>query len=282
MKTIPIYDIKPDQHTLEFEVEPWKKSISKYDTTQPHRHNYYEILVFLKGGGQHEIDFRHYRIKSKSLHFISANRVHEVKRTPSSDGFSLLFSDSFVPAISALHELDFYRPDADPVLNLTTEEFKELQYVLHDIRQEFKSVKKDRAMLQSLLSLLLMKTQRLYGQKVKGETANHTDLPAIILEFEKLVARHVYDHWRAGDYAKALHTGTGNLNSLCKQHYSRSTESVINDRLLTEIKRCLAYTDKSIKEICFDLNFDDPAYFTRFFRKKTGATPGEYRKNLDK
>lgn len=279
MPSIPIHDLERKSSSLEFEVVPWKKDISKYDTGLPHRHSYYEILVFLKGGGKHEIDFQNYPIKSHSLHFVAANQVHEVKRTPASDGYSILFTSAFLPEQYAPQEFEFYQTGADPVLNLSKETFKEVKFLLDELRKEFDddSIRK-REVLQSLMQMILLKSQRLYaGNLSAAKVKPSAEAQQFMIPFSKLVDAHFHEHWRAGDYAKAMNMSVANLNTLCKQHFSRSTESIIQDRVIVEIKRLLCYTNKTVKEICYDLNFEDPAYFTRFFKKKTGITPLEYR-----
>ncbi len=280
MKSIPLHDFAQQIHLPKFEVALWKKEISKYDVSLPHRHNYYEMLVFLKGGGIHEIDFTAYPIKSNSLHFVSANQVHVVKRLPKSEGFSLLFAEDFPSASFQLRELDFYKPGSNRSLNLRAKEFAALKPLLQEIRTEFTANHpRKREVLQSLLQVFLIKAQRLYAQQA-GNSKAPTEGNQFSHRLEKLIEQHYMQHWRAGDYARALNISIIHLNKLCKQHYSRSTEALLQERLLLEVKRTLVYSNKTIKEICFDLHFEDPAYFVRFFKKHTGTTPLSYRKSV--
>ena len=55
---------------------------------------------------------------------------------------------------------------------------------------------------------------------------------------------------------------------------------IINNEIALEAKRQLAYTDLTIAEICYKLNFEDPSYFSRFFRRETGMTPNVFRKHI--
>jgi AraC-like DNA-binding protein len=64
---------------------------------------------------------------------------------------------------------------------------------------------------------------------------------------------------------------------MCKQEIGRSASSLISDRIVMESKRLLKYTDKTISEIAFELNYNDPSYFAKFFKQSTNLTPGEYR-----
>lgn len=281
MKQIPVHQLGKEIQQPKFEVALWKKSVSKYDVSLPHRHNYYEVLVFLKGGGVHEIDFTAYPIKSNSLHFVSGNQVHVVKRLPKSEGFSLLFGEEFTGGGFQLRELDFYKAGTTRALDLKAAEFAQFKPLLEEIKAEyFSNNKRKREVLQSLLQVLLIKAQRFYEQKGEGATTVNPVRGEFAVKLEQLIEQNYQQHWRAGDYARALNMSIIHLNNLCKQHFSKSTEALLQERLMLEIKRALVYSNKTVKEICFELNFEDPAYFVRFFKKNAGITPLEYRKSV--
>lgn len=281
MKQIPLHRLDAELQQPKFEVALWKKDISKYDVSLPHRHNYYEVLVFLKGGGKHEIDFTSYPVKSNSLHFVSANQVHVVRRLPGSDGFSLLFAEEFPGPNFQLRELEFYKPGTPRVLNLSAADFKQFNVLLEEVKKEyFSKNKRKREVLQSLMQVLLIRAQRCYELQAGAKQQPLIIQSEFTIKLERLIEKNYQLHWRAGDYARALNMSIIHLNNLCKQHFSKSTESLIQERLMLEIKRALVYSNKAVKEICFELNFEDPAYFVRFFKKHTGTTPMEYRKSV--
>ena len=95
-KIIPTHDIyKKLESDLQFECWTLNETHNPYDSSQPHRHNYFEIFFFDKSGGVHEIDFQFYPVKKNSLHFISPEQVHLLKRKSSVDGFVLSFTKEF-------------------------------------------------------------------------------------------------------------------------------------------------------------------------------------------
>jgi AraC-like DNA-binding protein len=55
---------------------------------------------------------------------------------------------------------------------------------------------------------------------------------------------------------------------------------IINERITLEAKRVLAYSDKSVAETCFDLGFEDPSYFVKFFKRYAGVLPSDFRKAI--
>jgi AraC-like DNA-binding protein len=281
VKNIPVHDFPASKLSAKFEVMPWRKEVSAYDVTLPHRHNYYEVLVFLKGRGKHEIDFTTYPFHPPALHFVPANSVHVVKRAQGSAGFSILFAQEFLPQGCALQQFGFYHINASPVLNLGKKDFAALKPLLDSISEEyFSDNKMKRETLQSLLHVLLIKAQRLY-ENVADKNPYAPPKNEFARQMEKLVDSRYKLHWRARDYAREMNMSVAHLSAQCRQHFSKSAEALAQERLLLEVKRMLVYSDKTVKEICFELHFDDPAYFIRFFKKNTGATPLEYRKSVN-
>lgn len=279
-KVIPTHEFKAEAKLPKFEYLAWRKNVSKYDVSLPHRHNYYEVLVFTKGGGKHEIDFETHKIKSNSIHFVAANQVHVVKRLPGSSGYSFLFAAEFTDSNFNLSELAFYKPENTRILNLTKHDFEEVVNLLAEVQNNFMADNKARREeIKYLFQAVLLKLQRLY--LLQGNAKQILPIKnKQALQLQALIEENYKKHWRASDYAAAIRTTSIQLNTVSKQYFGKSTEAVIQERLLLEIKRALVYGTKSIKEICFDLNFEDPTYFIRFFKKHTGTTPLEYRKSV--
>ena len=79
------------------------------------------------------------------------------------------------------------------------------------------------------------------------------------------------------DYTRELAVSPGHLNALCKRHLGRSAKAVIQDRLLTEARRLLLYSEDSAARIGHALGFEDPSYFTRFFHRTARRSPTAFR-----
>ena len=73
---------------------------------------------------------------------------------------------------------------------------------------------------------------------------------------------------------------TRNLNLICKNILNQTVSELIETRKLTEAKNQLTHTDKNISEIGFELGFNEKAYFTNVFKKRTGQTPTEFREEM--
>jgi AraC-like DNA-binding protein len=79
------------------------------------------------------------------------------------------------------------------------------------------------------------------------------------------------------DYALQLKMEPKNLLRKFQKHGLKNPSEIIKEKLLLEIKKTIIYTNKSMRDICFEIGFYDPAYFSRFFKKHVGITPKNYR-----
>ncbi len=152
------------------------------------------------------------------------------------------------------------------LLEIFVEEFSTADNIQHD-------------MLQMLIKRLIIIITRL----AKNNYLPKADLPDdrfnIIRKFNLLVENNYQTQHTVGFYADALNKSPKTLANLFAIYSHRSPLQVIQDRILLEAKRLLYYTDKSAKEIAFDLGFDDAAYFSNFFKKHTAFSPTEFRNN---
>ena len=95
--------------------------------------------------------------------------------------------------------------------------------------------------------------------------------------FSQRIENRYRNHDSIEVYAEALGITSAHLNTLCRRFAERSAQELIHERLLLEAKRNLIYTATTIGQISDTLGFSEPAYFTRFFKRLTGASPKQFR-----
>lgn len=95
--------------------------------------------------------------------------------------------------------------------------------------------------------------------------------------FRTEVEQHYKEQWQVGQYAEALRIAPVRLNRLCVKLAGRTAFDIAQDRLMLEACRKLTYAPSGIASICYELGFQDPAYFSRLFKKRIGVTPKEFR-----
>jgi AraC-like DNA-binding protein len=135
-------------------------------------------------------------------------------------------------------------------------------------------------MLRMLLKRLIILITRL----AKRQHLNGFDLPEeefdIVRRFNLLVENHYRQYHQVQDYANLLNKSPKTLSNLFAQYNHKTPLQVIKERIALEAKRLLQYTDKTSKEIAFELGFEDPANFSRFFKQQTGLPPGDFKVSL--
>ncbi|WP_162903310.1 helix-turn-helix domain-containing protein [Taibaiella koreensis] len=254
---------------------------SQYDPSLAHRHSYYEIFLFNKGGGTHQIDLGTYDIPDHSIHFVLPGQVHKVNREHGSYGSILLFSTDFYYLVNSTSTA---LPDrfltayagGSPVMTLAPEQFAELQQLSYAMGREgagATDIHMD--VVRSYLHIFLLKCG------LFAETAAYPTLRAESLLFgrlKQLLEEHYRTQHLPSFYAASLLVTTKKLNELCRQHSGTTLNGLIKERLLIEAKRLLLHTGYIVKEISYHLGFEDPAYFNRFFRKHTGYSAGSFRR----
>ncbi|WP_040280605.1 helix-turn-helix domain-containing protein [Psychroserpens damuponensis] len=132
-------------------------------------------------------------------------------------------------------------------------------------------------MLRMLMARFIIKTTRLLKTKI-GDRPTLKGTNDTLRQFNLLVETHYKTEHSVAFYANLLHKSPKTLsNSFSK--YKKSPLQIIHDRIVLETKRQLLYTDKSSKEIAYDIGFDDASHLSRLFKKQTALTPSEFKKN---
>ncbi|MEM8928397.1 MAG: helix-turn-helix domain-containing protein [Bacteroidota bacterium] len=167
-----------------------------------------------------------------------------------------------------------------PIITIPKEQRGRFDLLYDVFVEEFSTPDKIQgAMLQMLLKrLIIMSTRLAKKQLVTKELDN--DQIEIIRKFNFLVDMHYRTKRKVSDYAELLFKSPKTLSNLFSIYNQKSPQRIILDRLALEAKRLIHFTDKQNQEIAFELGFNDPAHFSRFFKKMTAMTPSEYRENL--
>jgi AraC family transcriptional regulator, transcriptional activator of pobA len=283
---IPIHDFSKDDATsIRFQLSPLEKK-SKYNAMEPHRHNYYEIFIFTKGGGYHEIDFERILIESGSVHFVSPGQVHILSRSPESYGYVLMFSRDFyslnLKNKDILFELPFLNnASSKPYLNLNTKDFAVFFQLLESIKNEAdQDSVANEDVIRSYLNILLLKSRNFYNHLYDDSNLNTSTLHVLFYKFRTLVEQNYRTLHLVKEYAELLSTTPEHLNEIIKKISGKTASDVISDRIILEAKRLLLFSEFSNKEIAFFLSYEDPSYFSRFFKNKTGLSPGEFKESI--
>ncbi|GAE64779.1 helix-turn-helix domain-containing protein [Chryseobacterium indologenes] len=128
----------------------------------------------------------------------------------------------------------------------------------------------------SMIELLLVEINR--SKIANGDEIWKPD--ALFLKFLEKVRQHFSDNYPVAQFSDLLNTTEAKLNEVSKLHTQKTAQNVIYSLIISEAKRLLLYEKLTIKEIAYQLGFNDPFYFSNFFKKHTSLSPKDYQKNL--
>lgn len=269
--------INKEGQPVDFDFSVLEKPDQEYPYEKPHRHDFYEIILFNEGGGTHDIDFTTYEIKSRSVHFIASDNVHLILRNKNSCGYSLLFTSDYFDK-GLINQLPFSR--ANPVFELDEQVFLLINDLIGYIKKEWLAEENGfESMIKSYMNTILLNLRRHYFKQDPQQEAKIVK-PQLISNFMYMVQQQYTNHYNVEHYAEKLNISSKHLIELCKIHIGKTPLTYIRDHTISEAKRLLFYTQLSIKEIAYKLNFDDPANFSKYFKTATGYSPIEYREGI--
>lgn len=247
----------------------------------PHRTDFYHIIFFTGGEGQHYIDFSAVPIVSPMVLFVNRDRVHVFDQAHKLQAKALIFTEDFLTK-SAL-DLKYLQSSSlfkDPFRLATVS--MEVNSILYDLWVQMEreyQMNKDKYHTDIFRNLLL--AFLFTAERALENTGNSHKLQSqeweITLAYQALVDLHFKTVRKVNEYVDLLGITNKKLSRATWLTMGKTPKQVVDDRLVLEIKRVLAYTNKSIKEIAFELGFDEPTNFVKYFKKHTNYVPSDFR-----
>jgi AraC family transcriptional regulator, transcriptional activator of pobA len=249
----------------------------------PHFHDFFQIFL-ITGAGRLMHDFRDHDVTGVTLFFLSPGQVHTIRPAPQMRGtvasFTQEFFDHQAPPPSMLFDLPFFfSSGVAPWLTVSQDEAARVTALFADLQREYDAAQAGvTEVLRATLRILFVQAGRLYAQKHPVKEASRATLLA--RQFH-LALEHHFREWQAlGPYAKELGITVNHLNDVIHQETGHAAGELIRQRRLLDAKRLLLHSDLSVSEIGYQTGFQDPSYFTRFFRRQAGQTPVEFRESI--
>ncbi len=248
---------------------------------KPHIHNnLHQIFIIEEGAIVLLFNDEQHTIKNKSYLSIPTNVLHGFYIDKSTKGWVISLSDSVFEGPFLPLEPSIRTPDEIHVVGFDFEDplHVELYRIMHRCVFEFDhELPQKEIALEHLVGLLLVGLSRIPAAQKQALKSFDTGYKTYFRRFTQLVRENYSFAIPMDFYATNLSITTGHLNRVCKSITGSSPKAIIIDYFIAESKRMLQQQKLSIAEIAYALGFDDPGYFTRLFRQKTGLTPKTYR-----
>lgn len=245
---------------------------------KPHRHSeLFQLLVLQTGSVQVQLEEIKLELDQPTLISLPPGLVHGFQFADNTEGYILTLALPLL--LDSNTDLLASELSSEPrVISIPgeAEETRQLYALLELIRYELRYPNRDRIeMCEHLLQAILIWLARFSTQESEPDTSLRTK--PLLVRFRRLIEEQYAQQRPVSDYALQLGVSASTLNRQCRSQLHQSALQLIHFRLTQEIKRRLTFTQRTLEQIATELGFDDPAYFTRFFKRQTGLTPSEYR-----
>lgn len=236
----------------------------------------YYFFLYIKTGFIHQqIGIEKHFINGPALIFINAGSLISILEiNPDLKGFFIVIDDFLMSEI-LMSEKFLELLDIRPFICLNDQDADWFASLGEVLNSEMKNHKFHPDILHRLLQALFYKTIQLSNEKIiRSRTEN------IATDFKKLVHKYSVTEKSTSFYAKKLSISDNYLNKCAKLTFEKSAKEIIIEIVILQAQIKLWDASKSISQICYELNFNDPSYFTRIFKKTTGKTPRAYQKYI--
>ena len=246
------------------------------------------FFVLCKDG---EVDItynqKHYVLKKNSLIVGIPDIVVQINSQSLIDANAMFCKKEFLDGLNVnvdnllIHILLYILNN--PILELTAEELSDLQHTFMDLEKFAKTNEEDfftKEIIASGIRAFIYKVCRIVSCRIKQSEYPRVNTRKYdyFKRFFALLATGYKQHRNVNWYAEQLHLSTKYFTSLIRQVSGRTTVDWINDRVIYEAKNLLLYSEMSITEIAYQLNFPSTSFFSKYFKNIVGINPSEFRK----
>ena len=245
------------------------------------------VGIMKKGIAVVRINLKQFELKSGQIFICSPGDIVQFISAEAEEIYGLGLSLDFILGLNLVMKVrDFVadvvmRNDA-PIMDLPPAYMTDIeslyQLILKNVRHEG-AYQKD--LLKSLCTTYIYLIGRMFNENKKCQSERKENISqrsmAVFMRFMELLDEHHQNEREMAFYAKKVHLTPKHFSTLIKKVSGTNATEWINRYVILEAKSMLMYSDKSIQEIAFALNFPNPSFFGRYFKHHTGMSPGEYR-----
>ena len=252
-------------------------------TVEPHRHDYHELIFVAGGSGEHLIDGCRTPIEAPSISIIGRGKVHQFIHAEDLSGAVLRFTDAVLHGGSERIASGWLLAGrGGRTVPMPAESCDTMSPLMHAIAEESERPPDAYGadVVRHLISTVLLWTERWYDAGREGRRDTDDADVQLLRRFTEQLERDFATHHDARHYADALALPGAALSRTLTRLTGRSTKELVTERVMVEAARLLRYTDLTIGQIAYRVGFTDPLYFSRAFKRQTGASPQAYRESV--
>ncbi|WP_375753611.1 helix-turn-helix domain-containing protein [Vibrio sp. HN007] len=272
--SLDMHSMRDDMDFAVFKISELATRRDENSVIKPHRINFDALIFIQQGTGRHHIDYKVYHYQPGTVISVAKYQVHYFDNNPELEGCVVIFNDQVFSTGKDDLVQDRIRQAMDSI-NCMTLECSDYQSYIDTLKQELpRKGLISREVIRSLLRALLLNTLVKYYDSLEhhsSQDSRHFRRLKYVLE------NHFHQTHKAADYANMIGVCSKSLNLISKKHTGKTAKQLIDDRVLLELKRRLAFSQDSIYDISLQLGFKEATNMTKFFRRHTDVTPKEFR-----
>lgn len=276
--------INPQTGNLAFKLFSFQDN---YHFDHIQRLNYYSLIWIQKGSGKVKVDFSEYDFAENQLLAFAPYQPFMLSETNGIEGKVIHFHPDFFCIHKhhqevACHGVLFNNIYDPPYLTIDAGTKSTFEMVLEQLKTEMQNpALAQYELLISYLKIILITASRLKKEQQSTESASdEKEAPFILQNLKNYIELHFKTKHSASDYADMLNITPKALAKITKNHFNKTLSNLIAERIIIEAKRELYLTNKSVKEIAYELGYDDEHYFSRFFKNNADVSPQLYRETV--
>lgn len=277
--------VNPQNGNLAFKLFSFEDN-NYFDHLQ--RNNYYSLIWITNGTGKVKAGFSEYDFEQNSLFAFSPYQPFMFSANKKLQGIALQFHSDFYcihmhqkeVACNGVLFNNIYHP---PFTFLDDASSSTLKMLIEQMETEMKNpALAQYELLVSYLKIFLITASRLKAEQQPQALLSITGLkePFVLQNLKDAIEKDFKTKHSASDYARSLNISAKALAKITRTHFNKTLTELISERIIIEAKRELYLTNKAIKEIAWELGYDDEYYFSRFFKANADISPQMYRNTV--
>lgn len=251
--------------------------------TEPYRTTSYSIGFVMKGEKTLNIDLDSYKVKAPGLFVMGPELIRQwIDDENLIDGKIIYFTEDFIIAglsdIFFLKNFEYFRKTDNNYLELNVELYEKFEKLFNQIEAKNATDNTNKFnVIRSYIRILLYEIQELYTHHFSSQKTDFTQAEIISRKFKNLLIQNFRNHREVQYYADKLFISAKHLSQTLKEQTGKTASNWINEIVVLEAKVLLQNRDFTIAQISDQLNFANPSFFGKFFKRNTTLSPKEYR-----